>query len=162
MHKQTHPDTEQLDRLRCGLLDDEPQLKILLDEHIAACPDCMARFSGWNQLHQMAGKTGVTDQQLKRKLGSARQTALAASPSTRPHRLIPLAAAAALLTALSAGLLTLQYNDSGFIQENDDTLAVQTGNDIPDVYEDLDFYLWLATQKENGGATDGNTGANST
>lgn len=150
MHEQTHPDTEQLDRLRCGLLDDEPQLKTLLNKHIADCPDCMARFSSWDQLHQMAGKTGITNQQLKEKLDSARQTALAASPSTRSRRLIPLAAAAALFTALSAGLLTLQYNDSDFIQENDDTLTVQTGNDILDVYEDLDFYLWLATQEENG------------
>jgi len=150
MHKQTHPDTEQLDRLRCGLLDDEPQLKTSLNEHIAACPDCMTRFSSWDQLHQMAEKTGITNQQLKHKLGSARQTALAASPSTRSHRLIPLAVAAALFTALSAGLLTLQYNDPAFIQKNNDTLAVQMGSDILDVYEDLDFYLWLATQEENG------------
>ncbi len=162
MHKQTHPDTEQLDRLRCGLLDDKPRLKASLDEHIAACPTCRARFSSWNQLYQMTGKAGITEQKLKRGLDSARLAALAASPSERPRQLVPLAVAAALFTALSAGLLTLQYNDSDFIREKDDArLVAQTGNDVPDVYEDLDFYLWLATQEENG-ATDGNTGANST
>lgn len=162
MHDPTHPDTEQLDRLRCGLLDDEPRLRASLNKHMTSCPDCMARFSSWDQLHQMTGKTDMTEQQLKRDLGSARQAALAISRSERPHQRVPLAVAAALFIALSAGLLTLQYDGSGFIPEDGNAhLVTQTGNDIPDVYEDLDFYLWLATQEESD-STNGGTSANST
>lgn len=156
MHKQTHPDTEQLDRLRSGLLDDDHQLKTSLEEHLAACPDCQSRYTRWDQLYQISNRSDLKGAQLKRDLRTARQTALTSDHQARPRQLVPLAAAAALFTALSAGLLTLQYNGSGFNQAQDETqLAVQTESEVLDIYEDLDFYLWLATEEENGN-TNGN------
>jgi hypothetical protein len=62
-----------------------------------------------------------------------------------------LATAAVLLIAVSAGLWTLRHE---FV----DTMPMmaRTSEEVPDLYEDLDFYLWMANQgndktQEQGG-----------
>jgi hypothetical protein len=51
------------------------------------------------------------------------------------------AVAAVLLVAVSAGMLT-------FSEMTSPAITTQTAQTIPDTYEDLDFYLWLANQDE--------------
>jgi len=153
MRKQTHPDTEQLDRLRAGLLDAEPERKNALESHVAACADCQSRLGNW---HQLGALTLEIQPGLKPDLMHARRQALAAAPKHHLRRFAPLATAAALLIALSAGLWTLQYG-TPTVQH----MTARTSVDVPDIYEDIDFYLWLATQKEQG-ATDEHNNANST
>lgn len=144
MHSEAHPDTELLDRLRAGLLDEDLESKARLEHHLAACPSCRERANAWDHLGRDAlGAWPVMDDALSVGLRRARQQALAAG---RQQRLVSrrplLAAAAVLLIALSAGLWTLRHE---FV----DTVPVTTaknGEGIPDLYEDLDFYLWMAKQ----------------
>ena len=147
MHSQRHPDPDQLDRLRAGLLDDQPETKAGLEAHIAACASCQDRCN-WQFLEPR--NLGLDADALQQSLRNARRQALQAGGRRRPYNLVPYATAALLLIAVSIGIWTLQP-DSGSQQQvaARDTLDARV---IPDVYEDLEFYLWLANQKdgENG------------
>ena len=146
MHNQQHPDLELLDRLRAGLLDDQPEEKTNLELHLAGCAACREQLDSWQQL----GPAGLGPQLDSRRLASdlqaARQRALGTGAGRhRRPAFVPYAAAAVLLLAVSAGLWTL-LPDTGTTTH----MATRSGQQIPDVYEDLDFYLWLATQEDKG------------
>jgi hypothetical protein len=152
MHKQAHPDTELLDRLRAGLLDDSIEIKDQLEHHLVACPQCRSRLHAWEYLgRDTMGAWPVEDKKLSVGLKQARRQALTAGRHRRMIRYPVLATAAVLLIAVSAGLWTLRHE---FV----DTMPMmaRTSEEIPDLYEDLDFYLWMANQgndktQEQGG-----------
>jgi len=73
---------------------------------------------------------------------AARRQALA-SGRTRRHSLLPYAAAATLVLAVTIGLWTTR---PGIDTTN---MVAETEHTVPDIYEDLDFYLWLANQNES-------------
>jgi hypothetical protein len=161
MHEQAHPDTELLDRLRADLLDDNLDLKTRLERHLAVCSRCRDQMQVWEHLGLDAlGAWPVADSQLSAGLRQARQRALTAGRYRRIHRYPVLATAAMLLIAVSAGLWTLRHEFIGTPQ-----MTTQTAEEVPDLYEDLDFYLWMANQgddkmqEENG---NGDSKANST
>ena len=142
MHNQQHPDTELLDQLRAGLLDDLPEQKAAIEQHLLDCGTCRARAGIWKQLEPDALGPQIDTEALSNSLQAARQQALAdASPS--PHRtLVPFATAALLVLAVSVGYWTMQ-------PDIDTTnMTADTSQAVPDIYEDLDFYLWLANQNE--------------
>lgn len=145
MHGQQHPDLEQLDRLRAGLLDDQPQSKAVLQQHVTGCAVCRDR-SNWQSLRPGALGPDLDSAALRQSLRAARSQALQA-PGGRhaPHGFLPYATAALLLLAVSIGIWTLQTGPDVPPQ-----MAARDVERIPDVYEDLEFYLWLANQKENG------------
>ena len=58
MHEQAHPDTELLDRLRAGLLDDSIELKDRLEHHLVACPQCRSRLHAWEHLGRNTWELG--------------------------------------------------------------------------------------------------------
>ena len=144
MRSQRHPDPDQLDRLRAGLLDDQPETKAGLEAHIAACASCQDRCN-WQFLEPR--NLGLDADALQQSLRNARRQALQAGGRRRPYNLVPYATAALLLIAVSIGIWTLQP-DSGSQQQ----LAAQDSQMVPDIYEDLEFYLWLANQNDNGNA----------
>jgi len=151
MHSQQHPELAQLDRLRAGLLDDQPEIKIALEAHIAACVTCRERCS-WQLLQPRAAGHDLDSAALRQSLQNARRQALQAGSQGHHHGFSPYATAALLLIAVSIGIWTLQTDDGG--QQH---MAAQDSRMIPDIYEDLDFYLWLANQKDNGnGDEEGN------
>ena len=152
MHEQAHPDTELLDRLRAGLLDDSIEIKDRLERHLVACPQCRSRLHAWEHLGRHAMEAWpVADEKLSVGLKLARRQAMTAGRPRRTMRYPVLATAAVLLIAVSAGLWTLRHE---FV----DTMPMmaRTSEEIPDLYEDLDFYLWMANQgndktQEQGG-----------
>lgn len=146
MHEQAHPDTELLDRLRAGLLDDNIDVRARLERHLDTCPRCRDQLHAWEQLGPGAlGSWPVADSRLSAGLRQVRRHAMTVR-RRRIHRYPVLAAAAMLLIALSAGLWGLRHE----FMETPQMTARATG-EIPDIYEDLDFYLWMANQ--GGGAT---------
>lgn len=156
MHNEAHPDTELLDRLRAGLLDDDAGIKTRLERHLADCPRCRGRVNAWEHLGQNAlGTWPVTEDRLSAGLKLARQRAMTAG---RHHRIAIrhplLATAAMLLIAVSAGLWTLRHE---FVDTVPMT-AARTGEEVPDLYEDLDFYLWMANQGDDKIHEQGNNG----
>ena len=134
-----HPEPELLDQLRAGLLDEKPAQKAELESHIQHCEACRQLYDWPAALRPEAPQVGA----LSRQLDQARQQALAVPDKSLLRRFVPVAAAAAI--ALVAVILVnpLQQPDS------DDTQLAGTGRtDTPEVFEDLDFYLWLADHKD--------------
>jgi hypothetical protein len=144
MHSQQHPEPEQLDRLRAGLLDDQPEAKAALEAHLAGCTTCRGSCN-WQLLNPGAFGPDFDTDTLQQSLLNARRQALQAGGRRHRHEFVPYATAALLLIAVSIGIWTLQ-TDNGSRQQ----IAVRDTQMIPDIYEDLEFYLWLANQKDNG------------
>jgi hypothetical protein len=144
MHSQQHPESDQLDRLRAGLLDDQPAVKAALEAHIADCTTCQERCN-WHVLHPGALGPDLDNDALRQSLRDARRQALQSGSQRSHYSFIPYASAALLLIAVSIGVWTLQP-DNGSQQQ----IAAQNTGTVPDVYEDLEFYLWLANQEDNG------------
>jgi anti-sigma factor RsiW len=155
MHNKAHPDTELLDRLRAGLLDDDVEFKTGLERHLAACPHCRGRLNAWEQLGRNAlGAWTVTDDALSTRLRLARERAMTTGRQRRIILRHPLLATAAmLLIAVSAGFWTLRHE---FMDTS--SMTAQRGEAIPDLYEDLDFYLWMANQGDDKLHEQGNNG----
>lgn len=144
MHNQQHPDTELLDRLRAGLLDDRPEEKAAIEQHLAGCERCRTHTGIWQQLDPNALGPRVDSGEIGSALQTARRQALADGGSSHAHRrsLLPYAAAATLALAVTVGLWTTGPG----IDTNNMVAETQM---VPDLYEDLDFYLWLANQNES-------------
>lgn len=139
MHE-THPDSEQLDSLRAGLLDDDPPLKASIEAHLDTCESCRKRYD-WSG-HLRPG--GLLIDPAGEQLNLLRHQALKATPTRQ--RLLPFAVAAAL------ALVTVVLVKPSPQDSQPDTRLAQTSMDteaIPVLYEDLDFYLWLTDRKEN-------------
>jgi anti-sigma factor RsiW len=147
MHNQAHPDPEQLDRLRAGLLDESAAEKAALEKHLDTCTTCRNQLEGWTQLGRTMMDSQLPAGALQQDLQLARRTALQSHRSRHARGFAPYATAAALLIAVTIGLWsTIQPGD-----ESQQLLTAQSVETIPDSYEDLDFYLWLANQEGNGG-----------
>ena len=145
MHNQQHPDSETLDRLRAGLLDDSPEEKATVEAHLASCERCRSYSDIWQQLGPDALGPRLDETALGTALQNARHQALTQGSRShaRHRRLLPYAAAASLVLAVTVGLWTIQPG----IDTNE--RIADSSQTIPDIYEDLDFYLWLANQHEN-------------
>ncbi|MDX1698317.1 MAG: zf-HC2 domain-containing protein, partial [Thiohalobacterales bacterium] len=105
MHKQQHPDTEQLDRLRAGLLDDRPEERAALEQHLAGCDSCRAQAGIWKQLNPGALGPQLDTGAIDNALQAARRQALADNRAgQRPRSLVPYATAALLVLAVTVGL----------------------------------------------------------
>ena len=145
MHNQQHPDSETLDRLRAGLLDDSPEEKAAVEAHLASCERCRSYSDTWQQLGPDALGPRMDELALGKALQNARRQALTQGSGShaRHRRLLPYAAAASLVLAVTVGLWTIQPG----IDTNEK--VVDSSQTVPDIYEDLDFYLWLANQHEN-------------
>ncbi len=132
-----HPDSVALDRLRAGLLDDDPSQKNTIEQHLRQCERCRRAYEWPN------GLRNVTTE-LDERLDQLRHQALGTPPAHRPRRWLPLAAAAAL-ALMAVGLFELVQPP-----ETDNPQVAASKQSVPDLYEDLDFYLWLADHKGTG------------
>ena len=144
MHRQQHPDPEQLDQLRAGLLDDQADVKASLESHVEQCPSCQSLLNNWQQLGPGALGPQLGPQSLDRSLQQARQQALETPDARLSRTFMPYATAALFLIAVSIGFWVTgpEYRET--------TLATaDRGRDVPGLYEDIDFYLWLAEQNGN-------------
>jgi hypothetical protein len=136
-----HPDSELLDRLRSGLLDEQPEQRTQLEAHLAGCADCRTR-ADWARRLQLDAAAG---DDLQRRLDLARERALHMPRAWSLRRLaLPVGAAAAV--AMLAVVLVKP------VQSPEPQLADSSAVEVPELYEELDFYLWLADHK--GSSTD--------
>jgi anti-sigma factor RsiW len=140
-----HPDNTQLDQLRAGLLDRRPAAKSQLLAHLQSCAACRQRAAHMDSL--VAAQRSQPEARLALQLRARRMAALAGKSARRPRqtamrRLAP-AYALATVVAVAIGL-------GGYLEFTPAPVATpqevaQTANDtVPDVYADIDFYLWLS------------------
>ena len=151
MQNRTHPDTETLDRLRAGLLAETSAEREALEKHLAGCPQCRARLDSWRQLGLEALGSQLDTRAVTDGLRQARRHAMSTGERRHAGAYSALAAAAMLLLAITAGLWTWQPGLDGMPQ-----MTAHSGDMVPDLYEDLDFYLWMANQHENESEETGN------
>jgi len=133
-----HPKSELLDQLRAGLLDENPLQKAELQAHIQQCEVCRRGYD-WPAVLR---SDQAQNQRLLRQLDGARRQALLTRKKTALRRFAPLAAAAAIALVAVLVVKPLQSPDT-----DDTRLAGTTPGAVPEIYEDLDFYLWLSDHK---------------
>lgn len=142
--QQQHPDTDTLDRYRAGLLDDSPREKASLEQHLATCDSCRTSIDAWRQLDPGALGPDMAPERLAGDLRRAREHALSAPRRRHLPKLVPYATAAALLVAVTVGVWTRQPGI-----DTTTSVTAELAQPVPDIYEDIDFYLWLASQEDD-------------
>jgi predicted anti-sigma-YlaC factor YlaD len=130
-----HPNSDLLDQLRAGLLDDDASRKVEVETHLRQCRSCRQRYDWPAALR--ADEEQSRD--LDRGLDLARRQALASTKKSALRRFAPLAAAAVIALIAVLAVRPLQSPDG-----QQTRVAGTTTGAAPEVYEDLDFYLWLA------------------
>ena len=140
----THPQAADLDRLRAGLYDRDNATRDALLQHLQACDTCRARIADWDGLRNAADT--ARDPRLSRELRTRRQAALAGQASGRatPEQHWPRYAVAATL-AITIGIGVF-FRFEAPLPGAQPELSVAQSDKVPDVYTDIDFYLWLAKQ----------------
>ncbi len=133
-----HPDDDQLDRLRAGLLDGTPEHQGLM-AHLAACETCRWRLHRWQVLVRAAFAEDGRDAQLYRALKDVRPDRLVAA---RTPRFFPPLALAATLAALAIGVASVL--PPILRPATAPTQTAETHTPSPDLLADIDFYLWLS------------------
>lgn len=144
-----HPSDEQLDRLRADLYDDMPELGDAVRAHLSGCPQCRGRADVWRR----AASTleGTESPGIMSALRARRRQALAGQPA-RQHALprITLALAAAV-AAVAIGIGVFLHFDA----DVDEVSVASAPSEQPDIYADLDFYLWLLRQQDDDAGSSG-------
>ncbi len=146
-----HPDAQLLDMLRAGLLDDDPQAAESVKAHLRQCGACRRRAAVWEELNHATESCEQADPPIGRELAARRRAVLAGTPGgTRRRRFAGMALAATLaVMALGIGVVyNHQISDLG-------TQHAAMGGSVPDLYADIDFYIWLAEHKKQAGDRDG-------
>jgi anti-sigma factor RsiW len=138
-----HPDNRRLDQLRAGLLDQQPALKSQLLEHLRGCAPCRRQAAAMDEL--ATSQRAQADPRLAQQLRTRRMAALAGHAARRPQptavrRLAPAFALATLMAVVIGAGVFLQFNPAPAPQE----LARSANDTVPDLYADIDFYLWLS------------------
>jgi predicted anti-sigma-YlaC factor YlaD len=133
-----HPDSDVLDQLRAGLLDDDASRKAKVEVHLRQCRSCRQRYDWPAALRADEEQSRA----LEGRLNLARRHALASTKKSALRRFAPLAAAGAIALVAVLAVKPLQSPD-----EQQTRVAGTTPAAVPEVYEDLDFYLWLADHK---------------
>lgn len=145
-----HPNSEQLDQLRAGLLEDRPEARRELEKHLASCAACRNAYDSWDQLKPAALGPLQDESDLAKDLATARNSALSTGRTRVSAALVPFAATALLILGISVALFSIDRDNGNGVQ----TVAQQE-QVVPDLYEDIDFYLWMADHDNavNGGST---------
>ena len=136
-----HPSDTELDGLRAGLYDDRMSQREALRAHIAECPACEARVAIWGEAHEVLG---VERPRVRNQLRARRLAALTGdgvSHHTAPRWHLPMALAAGVAAvALALGVVLHTPDNSGEVR------LAET--EVPDLYSDIDFYLWLLHKQQ--------------
>lgn len=133
-----HPDDDQLDRLRAGLLDGTPEHEEL-HAHLAVCETCRRRLRRWETLARAAFAADEHDAGLRRALQNTRRAGAVAARTPRFFQPLALAATLAVLAVgLAAALYPTYRTTSAPVQ------TAETQAPAPDLLADIDFYLWLS------------------
>ncbi|MBI3898519.1 MAG: hypothetical protein HY308_09515 [Gammaproteobacteria bacterium] len=137
-----HPTSVELDRLRAGLFDNEPTRRTTLQTHLDNCSDCQTQATLWPRVTATL-EAATREHGLVARLLARRQRALRGQPAETRRR-APMVLAFATLAAMAIGLGTLVLPHKNSVDHN-----VAAAETEPDLYADIDFYLWLSHKESN-------------
>lgn len=139
-----HPSMIVLDALRAGLLDSHPERREAVTAHLNTCADCRQQAALAPRLLRALDRQTI-DERLAAQLAARRRQALRGGPRRRARSAFLGLAVAATLVAIAVGIGTIFLNDM-----KDPAPVVATADTpSPDLYADLDFYLWLMHKHTN-------------
>lgn len=145
MPNNLHPDDSTLDRLRAGLLDDDAATRA----HIGTCAACQQRLTAWDRLAQHFQASMASDGTIAWQLHKRRRAALSGRPAApaavSPRWTNQYLAMAATVATLAIGLGVFFTLDLPGPDAVPNTVNAQAEGQT-DIYADIDFYLWLATE----------------
>ena len=142
---ETHETTRNLlDKLRAGLLDKQPEIKAQMEQAIDDEPELQREHHAVRRLIGQLEKSADNATAINNQLRLRRREVLTDTVTkvARPRGTwITLAAAASLLLALAVGwfLLPNPHSASNF-------LSAPGSEEISDLTDNLDFYVWLETR----------------
>lgn len=143
-----HPSDAELDQLRAGLYDDRAAEREALRAHVTTCAACSARLGVWTQAIEALAleRPGIRGQ-----LQARRAAALAGDGAAVVHAPrwgLPMALAAGVAAVALALGVALHTLDNGA-----DVQLAET--EVPDLYTDIDFYLWLLRKQQDEAGSSG-------
>ncbi len=159
MSTMSHPTAIELDRLRAGLLDNDPSGREALRAHLATCDECRQHLEALRPLREMAHRSDA-DEWTAQALRARRLQALAGHASgTRTgigRYAVWGSAAVTALVLVIAGVNFRTLFAPPASQPATMASAADPANAATqdDVYADLDFYLWLSRQSDAGPSND--------
>jgi len=144
---ESHPESEQIDLLRAGLLDDATEHKASVLRHLENCRDCRNRSARWQQI---AGGESREGDALSRQLRERRRLALDGKGSARTRR---QTTARLVLTGIAAAMILAIGTVIGLQvwRPQTPTPNVAQATKVPDLYSDIDFYLWVSHEDTSNG-----------
>ena len=152
MNERSYPETEDFDRYRSGLLDDEPEAK----RRVEASPSHAPKAG------LLRAVTAHLDEAAERELGIAnelrrrRREVLSGRRRLAPRFGLPAlvtSAVASVIVGIAIGLLVGRATLSPVLP----LVALDELEEAGDVVENLDFYDWLEGQNQTGGAPQSGT-----
>lgn len=157
MSSMSHPTTIELDRLRAGLLDNDPSAREALMAHLATCDACRQHLDGL-QLSRKLARHLDADAWTTQALRARRLQALAGHASGVRSGFGRYAARYTVwgsATAMALVLVIAGVNFRTMFSSPAPEPTTIAGTAEPataaaqdDVYADLDFYLWLSKQSD--------------
>lgn len=144
----THLTDSELDARRAGWDQGDVDDARRIDDHLQQCSHCRARLQQWADV---AIALDARDPWLDHALRRRRQAALNGDGvAARPRSWRLTAALAAGLTGVALGLSVMLHAPNNTAPETQ--AQAPTATEVPDLYADIDFYLWLMRkdQPEDG------------
>ena len=142
----SHPTKQLLDRLRAELLGSDSRVTEELKQHVRSCHQCQNSLDGWSRLRDVLKPSENEQTQVASRLRTARNTALGFTEAKRSFSIQPLfAMAASVILVVSLAVLQPWVT----LDTAPDQIAQGQSDKTPEIYEDPDFYLWLAGHEES-------------
>lgn len=149
-----HPDDIQLDKLRAGLLDDEPSTLTGVTAHVEHCARCRARLDKWPRLTAVLELDRPNEAALTAGLSSSAPSAQGTKRAAGGHGVPKLAMALAAALVLALGLRFML--DRQTASDDQTSIVANDAAKVPDLYSNIDFYLWMAQHNKASGGSDAN------
>ena len=146
-----HPDDVLLDKLRAGLLDDEPSTLADVNAHVEHCAQCRVRLDAWSRL-TAALELDHSDEALPAADLRHRAPSEDAKRASGGYGKFAMALAAALVLALGLRFM-LNRHTVGYDQS---PVVANGAAKVPDLYSNIDFYLWMAQHNKTTGGSSAN------
>lgn len=150
--RDAHPADDELDRLRAGMTENAEHEALLA--HLEVCSHCQSRDGTWMRVSESLD-AGAREPGLALRLRARRARALRGETAKSRGRRAAVAVFATFVVAtLAIGLGTWTYVE----RETADFrfASAPTAREAdPDLYADLDFYLWLLKREAAGETPNG-------
>lgn len=145
MNKRKPVTEEQIDLLRAGLLDDQPELKNRVEAALRDPANNQADDDIWDRLGRELDDDCAHAIRVNNQLRLRRRRVLSGAPGRSPRlrQRSVLTAVASVVLAITVAVFLVPSGDRGGAGP---TRIIDSGRDMPDLTDNVDFYVWMEAQ----------------